>query len=236
MNIAIIDDERPARMELQFLLASIFENAQFYEAESAETALQILNENYFQLIFLDINLGDMNGTVLASHIRETQPQAGIIFVTAYQDYAVKAFELDAVDYILKPFDLNRIRKTAAKLQMQGYIDQQESSLDKLALPAGDRIMLIDISDIVYIEANQRICEIHTINQVFEENVTLSRLLERLHGKPFYRIHKSYVVNLNYVKELIPNYNNGYAMNLHYASKPLPISRNEIKKIRHMYTL
>ena len=236
MNIAIIDDERPARMELRFLLVSIFENAQFYEAESAKSALNLLDENFFQIIFLDIDLGDMNGTVLASHIREKQPQAGIVFVTAYQDYAVKAFDLDAVDYVLKPFDLNRIRKVAAKLQLQGYTESHETHLDKIAIPAGDRIMLIDISDIVYIEASLRICIIHTTSHVFEENITLNRLLERLNGRQFYRIHKSYVVNLKYVKELIPNYNNGYAMVLDYASEPLPISRNQIKKIRQMFTL
>ena len=97
MKIAVIDDERPARKELIFLLESILEDAEFLEADSAETAIELVKNEKIQAFFLDINLGEVKGTTLASIIREKQPDAGIVFVTAYENYAVEAFELDAVD-------------------------------------------------------------------------------------------------------------------------------------------
>ena len=117
MKIAIIDDERPARSELRYLLSQVLPEAKIFEADGVKTADALMKEHIFQAIFLDINLGEVSGTVLASAIKEHQKKAAIVFVTAYQEYAVKAFELGAVDYILKPYDLDRIKKTLKRLEM-----------------------------------------------------------------------------------------------------------------------
>lgn len=244
MKIAIVDDEKPARSELRYLLEMILPEAEYYEADSAKSADELVRTNVFQVIFLDINLGDVNGMVLASAIREHQKKAAIIFVTAYQEHAAKAFELGAVDYILKPFDMERIKKTIQRLQEQQYFledgedkEEKREELNKLAVNAGDKIKLLDFSDIIYIEYNQRNSLIHTKDAVYTENYTMTALSERLEKKNFFRIHKSYLVNLDYLEELIPGFGNGYVIRLKYCpNELLPVSRSQMKHLKQLIEL
>lgn len=242
MKIAIVDDERPARSELRYLLSQILPEAEFFEADSVKSADELVKNNMFQVIFLDINLGEVNGTVLASAIREHQPAAAIVFVTAYQEYAAKAFELGVVDYILKPYDMERIRKTVNRLREQGYFAEEKETekyeeLDKLAVNAGDKIRLLDYRDIIYIEYNQRNSLIHTADETYSENYTMTALSERLEKKNFFRIHKSYLVNLNYMEELVPAFSNGYALRLkYYPDELLPVSRSQMKHLKQLLEL
>lgn len=247
MKIAIVDDEKPARSELKYLLETILPEAEYYEADSAKSADELARVHTFQAIFLDINLGDVNGMVLASALREHQKKAAIIFVTAYEQHAVQAFELGAVDYILKPFDMERIKKTLNRLKEQGYFQNEETQsetqeekheeLNKLAVNAGDKIRLLDFNDIIYVEYNQRNSLIHTINEVYTENYTMTALCERLEKKNFFRIHKSYLVNLNYLDELIPGIGNGYLIRLkHCPNELLPVSRSQMKHLKQLLEL
>ena len=244
MKIAIVDDEKPARSELKYLLETILPEAEYYEADSARRVDELIRTTEFQTVFLDINLGDVSGMVLASAIREYQKNVAIIFVTAYQEHAVKAFELGAVDYILKPFDLERIKKTIHRLQEQGYFaddseekEEKREELNKLAVNAGDKIKLLDFSDIIYVEYNQRNSLIHTSDEIYTENYTMTALSERLEKKNFFRIHKSYLVNLDYLEELIPGIGNGYVIRLkHCPDELLPVSRSQMKHLKQLIEL
>lgn len=242
MKIAVVDDERPARSELKYLLSQILPQAEYFEADSAKAADELMREHVFQVIFLDINLGDVKGTVLASAFRETQKKAAIVFVTAYQEYAVKAFELGAVDYILKPYDLERIKKTMQRLKSQGYLEENKEEekyeeLGKLAVNAGDKIKLVDYRNIIYIEYNQRNSFIHTVDGVYTENYTMAVLTEKLEKKNFFRIHKSYLVNLEWVEELVPNFNNGYEVRLkQFPNTLLPVSRSQMRHLKHLFDI
>ncbi|MCD8011167.1 MAG: response regulator [Lachnospiraceae bacterium] len=109
MKIAVVDDERPARSELVYLLRQVDDKLEILEAESAERLQEILDVTELDVCFLDINLNGMNGTTLASMVRSCQPGIRIVFATAYQEYAVKAFDLGAVDYLLKPYDFERVK-------------------------------------------------------------------------------------------------------------------------------
>lgn len=246
MKILIVDDERPARRELIFLLSSILKDAEFFEADSAQSALEILETKEIQAIFLDISLGEIMGTTLASIIHEKNPQVGIVFVTAYENYAVEAFELDALDYIMKPFDMKRVEHAVNKLIQGGYFsagekagkkEQEKGTSMKIAIHGGDRIRLVDVSRIIMIQSNQRGCSIYTKDHIYEENVTMNKMEEKLKDKGFFRVHKSYIVNLNYVEELLPSYNNGYAMRLkYYESELVPISRVQAKTIKELFSI
>ena len=107
---------------------------------------------------------------------------------------------------------------------------------KIAVNGGDRIHLIDLKEIIVVEANQRSCRICTKNHVYEENITMSHMEEKLQGYNFYRVHKSYLVNLDYVEELIPSYNNGYAMKMKYLEERIPISRTQVKNVRNLFVI
>ena len=114
MRIAVVDDERPARSELKHQILQLLPEAQVDEGENGAQALEMAGEERYDIFFLDINLGDINGTVLVNALKNMQPEMKIIFVTAYSDYAVKAFELEVDDYILKPFDRRRLEKMLRK--------------------------------------------------------------------------------------------------------------------------
>ena len=124
MRIAIVDDERPARSELRHQIQELLKEAEIVEGDSGAAALQIAGDGKYELFFLDINLGDISGTVLVNAIHNMQPQAKIIFVTAYSEYAVEAFELGVEDYLLKPITKNalieRLSEIAAAMNMKKH--------------------------------------------------------------------------------------------------------------------
>lgn len=231
MRIGIVDDERPARSELTYLLQIAAPEAELVEADSPEMILQVLKEGHLDACFVDINLNGMNGTTLASLMRQIQPDLKIIFATAYPDYAVRAFELGAIDYILKPFELNRVEESVRRLTQEAAA-KEESHLPKIMVQGRDSIRLIDVKEIVYIETSNRSCLIHTAKETFEENQTLNYYEKRLAGENFFRIHKSYLVNLAYLKELVPYYNNGYGLKLKYFERAiLPVGRQQIRVLK-----
>ena len=110
MRIAVIDDEKYSRVALVRQIENFLPHAEIFEAGSGAQAVELLEKHTFDILFLDIHLGDMEGTTIAALARRLMPQAKIIFATAYSDYAVRAFELRADDYLLKPFDPDRIRE------------------------------------------------------------------------------------------------------------------------------
>ena len=110
MRIAVIDDEKYSRVALVRQIEGFLPHAEIFEAGSGAQAVELLEKHTFDILFLDIHLGDMEGTTIATLARRLMPQAKIIFATAYSDYAVRAFELRADDYLLKPFDPDRIRE------------------------------------------------------------------------------------------------------------------------------
>lgn len=116
MKIAVIDDERPARKELVHQIMEAMPDSQIEEADSGASAIELISRRTFDLLFVDISLGDMEGTTLAAAARRILPDAQIVFATAYSQYGVKAFELGVNNYILKPFDPDRVRRVLEKCQ------------------------------------------------------------------------------------------------------------------------
>ena len=134
MRIAIVDDERPARSELIYLIRQCEPEAEIREAESSEEFLDMIQTETFDVCFVDVDLGGMNGTTMASMIKQRLPATQIIFATAFRDYAVKAFEIGAMDYLLKPFDYERVKKTMARLKEQQSEKRPEPGFEINKLP------------------------------------------------------------------------------------------------------
>lgn len=258
MRIAIIDDEKPARSELKYLITKVCEQAQVTECESGEDALSLINEEQFDLLCIDINLGDINGTVLASTIKRIQPKAEIVFATAYNNYAEKAFEVDALYYLLKPFSEAKVRRMMdkydskhdnidriAKAKTEESFDQEENpiadnltefsnlnSLAKISLNLEKKIVLVDISSIVYIESQNRACIIHTKEKEYKDMSTLNYFEEKLSDKNFFRIQKSFLINLNYVLEIYPWFNKMYCVKMEgFEKEIMTIGRTQIKVLK-----
>lgn len=240
MKIAVVDDERPARSELIYLIRQCAPDAEIMEADSSEHLMQLLAQKVFDVCFVDIDLGGANGTTLASMIKSRQPETLIVFATAYREYAVKAFELGAVDYLLKPFDLERVKKSVERLKEKSeQLDIHKKSLDihKLMVNGGTSFQVLDVSEIVYIETENRSCRIHTKERDYIQNESLNFYENRLSSDRFFRIHKSYLINLDYVAEMIPGFNNGYSLKMKYFEKErLPIGRTQVKEFRNLFEM
>lgn len=237
MRIAVVDDERPARSELVYLIRQCSPDAEIVEAESGEKLLELFESDMFDICFIDIDLKGANGTTLASMIKSKSEEVSIIFATAYQEYAVKAFELGAVDYLLKPFDLERVRKTIDRVRNRTYSSTGKGTgaIDKVMVNKGTSFQVVDVKDIIYIETEKRSCKIHTKDHSYIQNESLNYYESRLKEKRFFRIHKSYLINLDYVSEMIPTYNNGYAVKMKYSkTEGLPIGRTQMREFRQMF--
>ena len=245
MKIAVIDDERPSRKELIHQILSVMPDSLIEEADSGSNALELISSRPFDLLFVDINLNDMEGTTLAAAARRILPDAQIVFATAYSQYAVRAFELGVNNYILKPFDPDRVRRVLEKCchdlnlskgaaAVSGTAAAPVLSPARMAINVNRTIVMLDIPQIVYIETSGRSCIIHTATRDYTENQLLGEYEKRLAPHGFFRIHKSYLVNLGYITEMFPWANNSLAVKMQgFEKEILPVGREKVKNLRQL---
>lgn len=260
MKIAVIDDERPARRELIRQIQETMPDCEIREADSGAGALELFNaEENFDILFVDINLNDMEGTTLAATAKKLLPKAKIVFATAYSQYAAKAFEMEIDDYILKPFDPDRVRHVLEKC-MRGLAQNQEAdgaqgtgaknmektgaeaqqagvTAPRIPIPVNHSIRFLDVPQIVYAETQGRGILLHTRTGSCEVNQLLGDLEKKLQPYGFFRIHKSYLVNLEYITEMFPWTGNGLAMKLKgYENTILPVGRERLKTLKQILNI
>ena len=236
MRYLLADDERPARSDLRQILSDLVPEAQFHEASSGEEAIEAMGGPPYDALFLDMDLGDMQGTTVAYAARKLQPGVPVVFATAYSDYAVKAFEMGAVDYILKPFDPGRIAKTVERLRRKEERPVPQG-LDKLPVACDKKILLIPVEEVAYIETKDRGTLVHADSGDYEDSTSIGGLEQRLAGRSFFRIHKSYLVNLDRVKAVFPWHGGSYGLTLEGRERDvLPIGRTQFRTLRTLFHL
>ena len=241
MKIAVIDDERPSRKELVHQILSVLPDSRIEEADSGAGALELISAQSFDLLFVDINLNDMEGTTLAAAARRILPDAQIVFATAYSQYAVKAFELGVNNYILKPFDPERIRQALERCMepQPEAAAPQPRPLHRIAVSSNRSTTLLDTEDITYIETDGvgRGCVIHTIfGKQYNDGTPLGEYETRLEGEQFYRVHKTSLVHLKYVDSIFPWTGNGFALRVRGEDTVLPISRDRVRELRRRLSI
>lgn len=259
LKALIVDDEYPARKELRFFLNK-FDNIEVVgEATNAQEALTLIKALDYSILFLDIEMPGMNGLEVGAKVQEMPNPPHVIFVTAYDEYAVKAFEVNAVDYILKPIEEKRLAQVINKIVRMKQ--QQPAASVPAPAPAGpetppaigeagaaqkpqhikiDRIpaekqgktILVNESDIIYAFTEQDYVYIKTFNDKLFTRFTLKELESRLNSSVFFRTHRCYLVNLHKVKEIIPFFNGTYTLIVEDNDKSeVPVSRAQAKKLR-----
>lgn len=238
MRIAVVDDERPARSELKHQILSVLPDAQIEEADSGVTALELFASHTFDILFLDINLNDMEGTTLATAASKMMPDARIIFATAYSEYAVKAFELGVSNYILKPFDPERLKlvldKCVAELDKNSTVKPVSN---RIAVNTNRKTIFLNVDQIAYIETSGRSCIIHSQSGDYIENQLLGEYEKKLACYGFFRIHKSYLINPQAVSELFPWASNSLALRMQgFENDILPVARDKVKALRQILNL
>jgi len=233
MKVLIVDDERPARSELSYLIQKYKKDSEIFLASSGAEALEIQKENAPDLAFIDIDLTDTKGTILARQMKEESPNLEVVFATAYNNYADKAFEIEALYYILKPFDDEKVVHALKKYDK--ITSFKPVTVEKLSIPNDKKTKLIDIKEIVYIETDNRHCIIHTKAKEYKGSLSLNICEQKLRGKNFFRIHKSFLINLEYVEEIYTYFQNTTCVKLKgYENKVIPVSRGKLKELKQLF--
>lgn len=239
ISALIVDDERYAREELAYLLGKFSGIQVFGQAESGEAAILKALQLQPDVVFLDVEMPKMNGIEVAKTLAEVKKVPLIIFATAYPQFAVEAFRINAVDYLLKPYDERQLKQTIERIEKTLYpaqsVDNTEK-LGKLAIEIGGDIEYIFPQDILYIYRDDKVTKIITQTDDYDVRTTLKELESRLIPFSFFRIHKGYLVNLKYVSRLTPWFNGAYQLELEGVDQKLSVSRNYVKDLRQRLEL
>lgn len=234
MQALIVDDEPLARNELKYLLNQIGSFSQIEEAENIEETLEQLLSHEFDVIFLDINLLEESGLDLAKKINKMKHVPHIIFATAHDTYAVQAFELEATDYILKPFEKSRIEQAIKKItnaESHHTIETKQVNQDEvLPIEIEDRIYVLNINDIIAISVNQGVTTINTVETEYETSEPLSFYEKKLNDTKFLRIHRASIINKKHIQSVEHWFNSTYQVTLTGNIK-LQVSRSYMKTFK-----
>ncbi|MER2058093.1 MAG: LytTR family transcriptional regulator DNA-binding domain-containing protein [Niallia sp.] len=239
----IVEDEPLARDELCYLLKRSNKIEIIGECDCLETALQLIDDLEIDVIFLDIELGEENGMSLAERLKQKGNTPEIVFATAYDEYALQAFNVNALDYLLKPFEEERINQTIIKLvrmRERKSNKEQEKKLtkspihkNKLAISTNEKIKIIDIDNIIYISAQNGKTLLVTDEEELTVTFTLSQLEQKLINSPIMKVHRSYLVNKEKICEIEPWFNSTYLLCMNNGEK-VPLSRNFTKEIKQLF--
>lgn len=238
INCLILEDEFPAREELKYF---INKNENFHLKMEFENPIDALKYNNFEnidVIFLDINMPELDGMSFAKLVARLNKNIKFVFISAYKDFAVEAFEIKAFDYILKPYSEERIEtllRNLISIFSKEDIESNKKSFNKLTLNKDGKLVVISTKDICYIEAIDKEIKVFTSNNVFYTKLKLNELEEIL-PPYFFRSHRSYIINLDKVIEIEPWFNSTFLLKTTELDFKIPVSRNKTKEIKELLNI
>jgi len=252
LKVVIIDDETPARRELRYLLSQVGDVEVVGEASTGTKGLHVIHALRPDVVFLDIQMPGLDGIEVSRILSELPRRPLLIFATAFQEYAVKAFEVDAFDYILKPFALNRVQKSISKaqnflaqtplnavdlLKHHGRKWDASEAAKRIPLFRGEKIIPTSPDKILFIRCKNRELLVHTHDGKFKSKSIMHELEEKLSPYGFIRTHRSFLVNINHVLELTPWFNGSYKLTMDDKDKTEAlVSRYNVKDLKQYFDL
>ena len=244
MRTLIVDDESPARERLKRLLADIEGVELIGEAESGVQAVEMIEQERPDLMLLDIQMPELDGFEVIEALADPPP---VIFVTAYDEYAIRAFEVNALDYLLKPFSRERLAKAIRRAQqtlaeerdfaarlgplLESLADQGQY-LARLAVHDRDRIRVLEVGEVDWIGIEGEQVMVHVGDQAYPVRRTLTELEARLDPARFFRAHRAAIVNLDRVKEVIPWFKGSHKLRLTTGAE-VELSRARARVLRKL---
>lgn len=280
LKALIVDDEPLARQELQYLLEAAGEVDVLAQGSNGLEAVDLIREHRPDVIFLDVRMPGLDGfavlrKVLALDRKARLPE--VVFATAFDQYAVKAFEVNAVDYLLKPFDQKRVVRTLDKVRARlqaappepaapredtgnalvGRVAGAEAKLDallrmleeqsaagapsrtgKLVVRSASRLLLVDQKDVCFARIEEGTITVVTRTGHGDSNCrTLEELAEQLDPEHFWRAHRSFLVNIQHIKEVVPWFHSSFQLRMDDKdATEVPVSRSQTKRLRELFNL
>jgi two-component system, LytTR family, response regulator LytT len=257
LSTVIVDDEQLARDELAYLLKDMGDINVVAQGKNGVEAVNLIREHNPDLVFLDVQMPGLDGFgVIKKLLDRKLPLPKIVFATAFDQYAVKAFEVNAIDYLLKPFDKKRVaqsvQKVRAKLDPESastdkletlvrMLESQKPQTSKILLKAAGRLFLFDQKDICFASIEDGIISVATTGTASMEGQsncrTLEELLDSLDPNVFWRAHRSYLVNINRIKEVVPWFKSSYQLRMDDKKQTeIPVSRAQTRRLRELFGL
>ncbi|HEY0309492.1 MAG TPA: LytTR family transcriptional regulator DNA-binding domain-containing protein [Acidobacteriaceae bacterium] len=272
LTALIIDDEPLARAEMRYLLEHIGDVEILAEGANGIDAVHLIRTHKPDIVFLDVQMPGLDGFAVIKKLLEKDHRSQLpqfIFATAFDQYAVRAFEVNAVDYLLKPFDQSRVKQTIEKAQKriaerqatdgaeqmneansskldalmkllseQAVAPQPRRQAGKVVVRAQNRLLLVDQRDICYASIEDGTISVAT--QTMEGSSTcrtLEELMEQLDSASFWRAHRSYVVNIEHISEVVPWFKSSYQLRMDdRTKKEIPVSRAQTRRLRELFNL
>ncbi len=236
ISCIIIDDENPARKLVKLFLEKRGNLNILAEAKDGFEAVKLIDEHKPDLIFLDIQMPKLNGFEVLELIHH-KPK--VIFTTAYDEYALKAFEENAIDYLLKPFSYERISKSLDRvLETENNIDNKiktetiNPELKRIVVKEGSTIQFLNFPEIIYLQSNDDYVIIKTEKGEFIKNQTMNHYEKTLPKDVFIRVHRSSIINVSFIKRLNHIAKENYELELSNGEK-IKVSKSNIKKVKEL---
>jgi two-component system LytT family response regulator/two-component system response regulator LytT len=262
INTIIVDDEKPAREELAYLLKGFPEINLIGQGKNGVEAVSLIKEHSPDLVFLDVQMPGLDGFgVLKKLVERKMKVPHVVFATAFDQYAVQAFDVNAVDYVLKPFDKARISKAIQRARRE--IEAQTSPAERLEqlvsrLGAGQapatkpgatppvkilvrsqqRLLLVDADDLIFASIEGGLISVTAKDAEGNSNYrTLEELNAALDSESFWRPHRSYLVNIHHIKEVVPWFKSSFMIKMNDKKQTeIPVSRAQTKRLRELFKL
>jgi two-component system LytT family response regulator/two-component system response regulator LytT len=252
MRAIVVDDEQLAREELCYMLEQMGDIEVIAQAGNGVEAVGVVERFSPDLVFLDVQMPGLNGFEVARRLGQNASAPSIVFVTAFDQHAIEAFEVNAVDYLLKPIERARLEKAverarhrAAHLPLADQVErivtlmaERQNKREQVAVRVGERFLLVQSEEIIYASLTDDSINIVTSQLAGTSNFrTLDELQSRLDPGVFWRVHRSHLVNINKVKEIVPWFSRNYILRMKDAkATEIPVSRAQTKRLREYLRL
>ncbi|RSL17734.1 LytTR family two component transcriptional regulator [Edaphobacter aggregans] len=267
LTALIIDDEPLARQELQYLLERVGGVEVLAQGTNGIEAVELIRTHKPDVVFLDVQMPGLDGfAVLKKLLDRKVPMPQVVFATAFNQYAVRAFEVNAIDYLLKPFDRKRVMQTIEKAQArvvgpgepaspsletgakldallklveeQSHAQAPKPNTGKVVVRAQSRLLLVDQKEICFASIEGGTISVVTSTVEGHSNCrTLEELMDQLDPEAFWRAHRSFVVNIQHIREVVPWFKSSYQLRMDDPKKTeIPVSRAQTKRLRELFNL
>jgi len=257
INTILVDDEKPAREELAFLLKAFPEINLLGQGKNGLEAVNLIKEHSPDLVFLDVQMPGLDGFgVLKKLVERKLKVPHVIFATAFDQYAVQAFDVNAVDYVLKPIDKARLAKAIqrAKREIDSTVSPAErleqlvsqlaapktssTQLNKILVKSQQRMLLVDAEDLIFASIEDGLISVTAREVEGSSNYrTLEELHEAVSSDSFWRPHRSYLVNIHHIKEVVPWFKSSFMIKMNDKKQSeIPVSRQQTRRLRELFNL
>ena len=258
LRTIVVDDEQLARDELCFLLGQLNDLEVVGQAANGIEALRVVEETSPDLVMLDVQMPGLTGFEVARRLVRAGVDAQFIFVTAYDQHAIEAFEVNAVDYLLKPVEAERLatavdrarrriltdrtaereRSTDELERLLQLLSDRQERREQLAVKVADRFLLVQSDEVVHASVEDDVITVVTNSLSGTSNYrTLDELQARLDPAVFWRVHRSHLVNINKIKEIVPWFSRNYILKMRDGKgTEIPVSRSQTKRLREYLRL